>query len=379
MAPMNDLKPFDPFNATDTLDTDDNTTDLDDLSNLLSRQFLQDVDAETIPTTSSTSPPATLPPVNNYYAPSHSPTANNNTPLSNPWRLDESSDKKPWSSTIEGTTTSSLLPSLFSRRQGDNKALYNSSNNNNNKLPGWDRFESYGNDSEFDPTLQFYPGKMDHGKPMITPTATATITTTAATTNQPLVMEEETKQVPVKAALKKLSTLFDDHDEKELEQILASFDYDVERTIAALVSTGSISISSSSSLSDSNKRIDTTPPPMTSSPSPPPLTPSTPVKSIGSPKKRQVCRHYLAGECKTMLQGSCLKGDTCEFAHSLEEIDQVVQYHHHSATLDNSMDHEDQDQYQRKPYTPTVVDFPILITRSNRKSKKSHNKKSFKK
>ncbi|CAO3598282.1 unnamed protein product [Absidia cylindrospora] len=60
------------------------------------------------------------------------------------------------------------------------------------------------------------------------------------------------------------------------------------------------------------------------------------VPFISYTKKRQVCRHFLSGDChrqdcrfahdistkvcKFWLQGGCLKGPQCEFAHSLEPI-----------------------------------------------------------
>jgi multidrug efflux pump subunit AcrA (membrane-fusion protein) len=136
-----------------------------------------------------------------------------------------------------------------------------------------------------------------------------------ATINQPIeVDQQQQQQAPVNmtlnAALKKLSTLFRDRDEKELGQTLASFDYDVERTIEALLS--SIEPSSLSTLIA----------PACPSPPPPPIVktaitpsaaittaPSTTSTTIGSPKKRQVCRHYLAGECYRK---------DCWFAHDLK-------------------------------------------------------------
>ncbi|SAM03722.1 hypothetical protein [Absidia glauca] len=364
------FQPFDPFNAAVTLDTND-TTDMDELSNLLSRQFLKDVDAETtLPTTSSPPPVAArLSPIgntasttsNNYYAPQ---APSSNTPLANPWRVDESSSKKPWSPALE--TADLLSPPLFPpppRQQDDARG---------SKAPTWDRFEPYRNDFEFDPTLQFYPDT----PALITTTTKANVTPSSSmddptsTINQPIEADQQQQQqapvnMTLNAALKKLSTLFKDRDEKELGQTLASFDYDVERTIEALLS------------SIETPSLSTPIAPVCPSPPPPPIvktaitpstaaaittTPSTTSTTIGSPKKRQVCRHYLAGECyrkdcwfahdlevkpcKFWLQGLCLKGDTCEFAHSLEEIDQVVQYHHQPTnTFDNQAEqHHRHDQ-----------------------------------
>lgn len=307
------FQPFDPFNAAVTLDTND-TTDLDELSNLLSRQFLEDVDAETtLPTTSSPQQAAArLSPKSNnstssrssstYCAP-HSP--NSNIPLANPWRVDEGSGKKPWSPALE--TTSLLSPPLFPappRQQDDTRS---------DKTQGWDRLEPYRNDFEFDPTLQLH---LDT-PPLVTPSTTkanmAPSSCLADPTTQPMEANQpQQQQAPINmtlnAALKKISFLFIDRDETELRQTLASFDYDVERTIEALLSSMD-TLGPSPSTPVAHSSPSSPPPPTVKTAIPTATPPSTTPATVASPKKRQVCRHYLAGECYRK---------DCWFAHDLE-------------------------------------------------------------
>ncbi|KAI8086036.1 uncharacterized protein BX664DRAFT_386503 [Halteromyces radiatus] len=441
---------FDPFN-TDALENSTNNTnihntkdnDLDELSNLLSRQFLEDVDAETIPTNRNNFSSSTRTTLGGNHTHSAELTT---TRLTTPWRLNMGDTfGRPWSPVGSDTTTlgtpslshSSLLLSGSSNQHNtnmftstiDQQRQEDTNKNEYISTPTrswWDRFEPYDNDSEFDPTIQFSQDNLN-GHHATTDLVTTTTTTTTGNKDETENISVEQQQEPSMAmmALKKLSQLFKDHDEKELGKTLAAFDYDVERTIEALLSSSSstevttttTSSSSSSTTTpllvtpttvstDNNQKVQvvTSSSPKVGKVSKTVMIASSPSSSVttittssastaisGSPKKRQVCRHYLAGECyrkdcwfahdlevkpcKFWLQGLCLKGDTCEFAHNLEEVENVARYHSPN-TYQQEQDDKQQDYHQ---YTPTVADFPLLIARPSRKSKKFHNKKSFKK
>ncbi|KAI9299786.1 hypothetical protein BJ944DRAFT_273908 [Cunninghamella echinulata] len=286
----------------------------------------------------------------------------------------------------------------------------------------WDRFEPYVDESEFDPTIKHQ--------------------TTNGVSFVPNKEEEKEQQSPslsqhtedmIDKVLNHLASIFPNQEKHILLEKFKSFDYDLEKTVEDIIlsttttTTTTTNITSSSSSSSSTTTTTTTNeydkmkmdslilsrsttplsnhsdnyhhPTLTSS--------SSSVTTIKSPKthtlptttgtkpttrKNQVCRHYLAGECyrkdcwfehdldikpcKFWLQGSCFKGDTCEFAHSLEDIHIVDQVKH---TLSSSSNPS--SPILSKQHIPTVADFPIITSRSNRKkNKKSHNKKkSFKK
>ncbi|CAO3589947.1 unnamed protein product [Absidia cylindrospora] len=431
------FQPFDPFNADILENTSAKDADLDELSNFLSRQLLDDVDADTLPTTTTTITTNISPFTTSASIRSYSPT-------DTAWRLDDGDKiRKPWSpafhaySHLTSSSTSSQT-TLLSQLDDDGGRDTNISNDTNNGLLSpptaswWDR---YGNDSEFDPTLPFCQGDLENSS---IPAVDSSGTTNSATCNNNRRIEldddngkKQQKQQQQQEldmtmmALKKLSTLFPHLDEKELGQTLAALDYDIERTIetllpppppcgtAGITPTPAATIESTApaTVTTTAQKVHLIKSPQLST-SPPLRPPTQPAAALGLPKKRQVCRHYLAGECyrkdcwfahdldvkpcKFWLQGSCLKGDTCEFAHSLKEMEQVANYHHqqqqqqhtsngssnghhHSSQLDHRQQYQHQQQDQQ--YIPTtIVDFPILIARSNRKSKKSHNKKkSFKK
>ncbi|ORZ14211.1 hypothetical protein BCR42DRAFT_492833 [Absidia repens] len=448
------FQPFDPFNADILENTSAKDADLDELSNFLSRQFLDDVDADTLPTTKNISSITTSVSIQSY------------SPTDTAWRLDGGEKiRKPWSPSFHATShlTSSSTSSqttLLSQQDDDtdntnggrNTNISNSRTNELLSTPSpptatwWDR---YGNDSEFDPTLPFYQGDQENSSTAVD--LPGTINSATCDNNRRMELDggdngkqQQRQQQPQEldmtmVALKKLATLFPHLDEKELGQTLAALDYDIERTIEtllpappspqcgtagitststtppAIMSTVPATVTATATATGPKVHLIKSPIPSTSPPLRSPTQPAVPAAAataISLPKKRQVCRHYLAGDCyrkdcwfahdldvkpcKFWLQGSCLKGDTCEFAHSLKEMEQVADYHqqqqqyqqisnssgsghHHSSQLDHRQQchHQQQDQH----YTPTtVVEFPILIARSNRKSKKSHNKKkSFKK
>ncbi|KAI9018010.1 hypothetical protein CLU79DRAFT_762634 [Phycomyces nitens] len=154
------------------------------------------------------------------------------------------------------------------------------------------------NDCEFDPTLQYY-----HGSLLDNDTIQDMHLLQLSVTNPSF---EETQAENVgedMSALQMLQSIFTDQSPNELDSILAAHDYDIDLAMEMLLG-----------------------------------TPRTAVVE-SAPKKRQVCRHFLAGECyrkdcrfahdlqvkvcKFWLQGSCFKGDLCEFSHHFD-VQQMV-------------------------------------------------------
>ncbi|KAI8379067.1 uncharacterized protein BYT42DRAFT_496001 [Radiomyces spectabilis] len=168
----------------------------------------------------------------------------------------------------------------------------------------WDRFEPYSHEdeSDFDPTLQFYRGELlDHDTIQDMNLLSLSVTNPS---------EEETQADNVgedMSPIQMMESIFTDLSKDELDQVLAKHDYDVDRAMEYLIHRNTTEVEM-----------------------PPPL----PVPADTVVKKRQVCRHYLAGECyrkdcwfahdlqvkvcKFWLQGSCLKGDSCEFSHYID-------------------------------------------------------------
>lgn len=125
------------------------------------------------------------------------------------------------------------------------------------------------NDQEFDPTLQFF-----HGSLYDTHTIQDMNRLSLDVTNPSL---EETEAENVEqdmSTLQMMQTIFSDLSDEELMLTLARHDYDVDRAIESLLTN-------------------------TESVEPPPTV-----------KKRQVCRHFLAGECYRK---------DCWFVHDLQE------------------------------------------------------------
>ncbi|KAI9277270.1 hypothetical protein BDA99DRAFT_495335 [Phascolomyces articulosus] len=99
------------------------------------------------------------------------------------------------------------------------------------------------------------------------------------------------------------------------------------------------------------------------------------------PKKRQVCRHFLAGECyrkdcwfahdlqikvcKFWLQGSCLKGDYCEFSHHID-VNEVA----------NKLNNQRNQPTTTKPVRFDESDYPGLQSQKpiTKKSPSTSNK-----
>ncbi|CAO3654271.1 unnamed protein product [Mucor hiemalis] len=114
-------------------------------------------------------------------------------------------------------------------------------------------------EQEFDPTLQFY-----HDMNLLSLNVT-----------NPSLEETEADNVGEDmSTLQMMQTIFSDLSDEELMETLARHDYDVDRAIESLLT----------------KKVTIEPPPTV--------------------KKRQVCRHFLAGECYRK---------DCRFVHDLQE------------------------------------------------------------
>ncbi|KAI8048239.1 hypothetical protein BDF21DRAFT_433620 [Thamnidium elegans] len=152
---------------------------------------------------------------------------------------------------------------------------------------------SHSDDQEFDPTLQFYHGSLYDSHTI------QDMNRLSLDVTNPSLEETEAENVGEDmSTLQMMQTIFSDLSDEQLMETLARHDYDVDRAIESL------------------------------------LTKETTVEPAPTVKKRQVCRHFLAGECyrkdcwfvhdlqekicKFWLQGTCLKGDSCEFSHKID-------------------------------------------------------------
>ncbi|KAF7723376.1 hypothetical protein EC973_002075 [Apophysomyces ossiformis] len=163
----------------------------------------------------------------------------------------------------------------------------------------WERFEPYSrvDESEFDPTLQYYRGSLLDNETL------RDMHLLSLSVTNPSYEETQAENVGEDmTALQMLQLICTDQSDTDLEEALAKNDYDLDRTIEELTRKNE---------------------------------PKAETKTEeGTEKKRQVCRHYLAGECyrkdcwfahdleikvcKFWLRGSCFKGDHCEFSHYID-------------------------------------------------------------
>ncbi|KAG2238049.1 hypothetical protein INT48_002616 [Thamnidium elegans] len=146
---------------------------------------------------------------------------------------------------------------------------------------------SHSDDQEFDPTLQFYHGSLYDSHTI------QDMNRLSLDVTNPSLEETEAENVGEDmSTLQMMQTIFSDLSDEQLMETLARHDYDVDRAIESL------------------------------------LTKETTVEPAPTVKKRQVCRHFLAGECYRKdcwfvhdLQEkiwTCLKGDSCEFSHKID-------------------------------------------------------------
>lgn len=291
---------FDPFDTDTSLDTtfkDD--YDLDELSALLSRQLIQEMDAELVLNNS-----------NNAHSPNYvqsKSTTAVKTVTSSPWYLDddEKTNKSRSPCFSDFTAFSLLSPTLTQKKRhqdssstslifDQNSNGYSSDSTTSSSTVATmattaattarqDRLGPYGNDSEFDRALSFYQGD-DDGHFCFT---TATIAPILNSSTLVRSLSSEGDKFNDTIALTESATPFKGLGENELlEKSLAAFVNDTERSTEALLSTRAISSTTTATTATVQ-----------------------PVSTVGVPKKYQVCRHYLARECYRKR---------CWFAHDLE-------------------------------------------------------------
>ncbi|KAG0170157.1 hypothetical protein DFQ28_010252 [Apophysomyces sp. BC1034] len=204
----------------------------------------------------------------------------------------------------------------------------------------WDRFEPYSqvDESEFDPTLQYYRGSLLDNDTM------KDIHLLSLSVTNPSYEETQADNVGEDmSALQMLQLICTDQTDTDLEDALARNDYDLDRTMEELITKNEV-----------KNEEDTV-------------------------KKRQVCRHYLAGECyrkdcwfahdlqikvcKFWLRGSCLKGDHCEFSHYIDAQEVVNKISSpQKKPVESSVQFDDNDYPELSQPRKKLVQVPVLST-----------------
>lgn len=264
---------FDPFNPDTSLElhatNDDDVVELSD--HLLSAQLLDDFDADksyyngtiTSPTTTTTTTTAA-------------------TPITHPHQ-----SSMPWSSSLSTTTWSPVQSNTMAPT--DNAAVKSIWGNNHVHDPmWWDRFEPYSHEDEkeFDPTLQYYQGSL------LDSDTIQDMNKLSLSVTNPSMEEQQAENVGEDmSALQMLESIFTDLNEAELTATLEEHGYDLDKTTEALFNRKQQQQQHESIQSPSTAESSTS-------------TTTTPTA-----KKRQVCRHFLAGECYRK---------DCWFAHDLQ-------------------------------------------------------------
>lgn len=135
-------------------------------------------------------------------------------------------------------------------------------------------------DQEFDPTLQFFNGNLYDADTI------QDMNRLSLSVTNPSIEEVEKEDVEQDmSTLQMLQTIFSDLNDAELVETLEMYDYDVDAAIEYLLA----------------EKLDIAQPP------PAPLQPTFEEPVV---KKRQVCRHFLAGECYRK---------DCWFSHDLQD------------------------------------------------------------
>lgn len=363
---------FDPFNPDTTLDLQQSTTttahddDVVELSDhLLSAQLLDDFDADkSYYKRTITSPPITT---TTTTATTMTTTTTTATPIHHQHTM-------PWSSSLS-TTTWSPVQSNTMAVPTDNaavKSIWGSNNHHVHDPMWWDRFEPYSHEDEkeFDPTLQYYQGSL------LDSDTIQDMNKLSLSVTNPSMEEQQAENVGEDmSALQMLESIFTDLNEAELTATLEEHGYDLDKTTEAL-------------FNRKPQQQNELKPPSSSAAAEISTSTTTPAAS----KKRQVCRHFLAGECYRKdcwfahdlqvkvckfwyvwirlqgskiyslqgfrLQGSCLKGDYCEFSHHID-VQEV-------ASKIKSNPQQQQQQQNTKPIRFDESEYPGLQSSSNK-------------
>lgn len=171
----------------------------------------------------------------------------------------------------------------------------------------WDHFEPYSreDEQEFDPTLQFYHGSLYDSSTIQDMNKLSLEMPSAEETTKENVEEDM-------STLQMMQTIFSDLSDAELIETLEKFDYDVDRSIESLLTQKMSNKAAAEEAEAAEAAIAAVAATSVKSNK----AASVPSKSAttntleNTPKKRQVCRHFLAGECYRK---------DCWFVHDLQE------------------------------------------------------------
>jgi hypothetical protein len=167
----------------------------------------------------------------------------------------------------------------------------------------WDSFEPYSsheNENEFDPTLQYYnDGYYDSA-------TIQDIHKLSLQVTNPSAEEEQAENVGEDmSTLQMLQSIFSDLKDEELSATLENYDYDMDRAIESLLKSHTTNDNNNNNNNNASLPILSSTQSNTTSSS----SSNTTAVLLGG-KKRQVCRHFLAGECYRK---------DCWFVHDLSE------------------------------------------------------------
>lgn len=205
--------------------------------------------------------------------------------------------QKEWKPTGTTTTTASKIQDIWNPKSIPTPLTVN----NEVQQDDWNRFaaadssptsntSSYSRKivegDEFDPTLQFYHGSLYDANTI------QDMNLLSLNVTNPSLEETEAENVAEDmSTLQMMQTIFSDISDQELQETLATHDYDVDRAIESLLMKKGAKVASSAQVEASG-------------------TVATIAMAPTTTKKRQVCRHFLAGECYRK---------DCWFVHDLQE------------------------------------------------------------
>lgn len=168
----------------------------------------------------------------------------------------------------------------------------------------WDHFEPYsrGDEQEFDPTLQFYHGSLYDSSTIQDMNKLSLELPSAEETTKENVEEDM-------STLQMMQTIFSDLSDAELIETLEESDYDVDRSIESLLTRKMSNKAAEQEAEAAVAAVTAISVKSTKAASAPSKSATTNTLE-NTPKKRQVCRHFLAGECYRK---------DCWFVHDLQE------------------------------------------------------------